>query len=112
MTSDVRGPFVVDFAKFGGPVYVGRALGKQARSRLGLDRVDAEGLAVVVRIPPTTFSVNSSFFLGLFGPSIRSAGTREEFLRRYTFEMDEERFKESVDASIDRALFENGLLLS
>jgi hypothetical protein len=101
---------LVDFDALGGPVYVGRARGQQVRAQLKLDEADRDNKNVTVRIPNSTFSINSSFFLGLFGPSIRAAKSREAFLARFSFSCDA-RFWESIDAGIERALFENTILL-
>ena len=60
----------IDFAKLGGPVYVGRANGAAVRALLKLDALDAHDDPVIVSVPEGTYSVNSSFFLGMFGPSI------------------------------------------
>lgn len=55
------------------------------RSDAKLERLDVGDEDVRVLIPPDTFSVTSSFFLGMFGDSIRRLG-KEAFLRKYTFE--------------------------
>jgi hypothetical protein len=76
---------VLDFAKFGGPVYVGRDNGIEARKRFKVHRYDTRGSQVTVRIPNETYSVNSSFFLGLFGDSFKRFGTKETFMAHYNF---------------------------
>jgi hypothetical protein len=80
-------PISIDLARFNSPgirVYAGRPRGEAARSEAGLDEADTKGEMVEVRVPPDLFSINSSFFLGMFGDSIRNLG-EEEFRRRYTF---------------------------
>lgn len=102
---------VVNFAAFGGPVFVGRDKGIAARQKASLDEIDKKADAiVVVKIPDDTYSVNSSFFLGLFGKSIRKAGSREAFLKKFHFQMPDI-LSETVESGIERALFEKGLLL-
>jgi hypothetical protein len=76
----------VDFAKFGGPVFVGRDNGLEARKRFKIFRYDGEPEQVTVRIPQDTYSVNSSFFLGLFGMSLKHFGSKERFLEHYKFD--------------------------
>ena len=101
---------IVDFSNLGGPVYSGRAKGELARATLNLDAFDRKLAQVIVRIPEDTYSVTTSFFLGLFGESIRKAGSREAFLRRYHFEMPDV-FKSTFDTCIVRALQAQSALL-
>lgn len=100
---------LIDFNKFGGPVYVGRANGMRARKRIGADNLDQLNDVVVVRIPDSTYSVNSSFFLGLFGPSLERFGTREEFMRHYKIEAPSH-IAASLVTVIDRTLAGRGRL--
>ena len=100
----------LNFSDLGGPVYVGRDRGEAARVKWKLDDADARDERFVVTIPDGTFSINSSFFLGLFGKSIKKAGSREAFLSRYQF-VGEARFREKIDEAIERALFEGKTLL-
>lgn len=76
---------IIDFKNIEGPVYTGRDRGERLRLQLKLDALDAEGRLVRVVIPEETYSISSSFFLGLFGPSIIKSGSRELFLERYKF---------------------------
>lgn len=78
--------FVIDFNKIEGPVYTGRDRGEQLREKLGLDQIDLRHESVAVIIPSTTYSISSSFFLGLFGPSVVSYGSAEKFYEAYKFE--------------------------
>lgn len=104
-------PLVIDFANLGGPVYIGREKGEAARKKLHLEILDSDKeMSAIVTIPATTYSINSSFFLGLFGPSIRAAGTREAFLNKFTFKCSTEEMK-SVESGIQRALLEHSYLL-
>lgn len=75
---------LIDFNNLGMPVFTGRARGQESRKRLGLDNLPAEEV-VDVRIPEDVYTITSSYFLGLFGPSVRSAGSREKFLERFKF---------------------------
>jgi hypothetical protein len=77
---------IIDFKTLGGPVYSGRPRGAALRERLDLDNLDEDQSAVVnVSVPDSTYSMTSSFFLGLFGPSVARAGTREKFFGKYNF---------------------------
>ena len=99
----------IDFSRLGGPVYVGRANGAQARQRLKIDALDAEDGTVRVLIPDQTYAVNSSFFLGLFGPSLVRFDSREAFLNHYDFQAPEH-VLETLKLVIDRALASRGKL--
>lgn len=100
----------IDFSKLGGPVYVGREKGARVRERFDLDRVDDEPTKVKVIIPAETFSLNSSFFLGLFGKSVKAAGDAQIFFEKYLFDIPEH-LRESIERSVSRALFEKKSLL-
>lgn len=78
---------VIDLSEFrteGVLVFAGRDRGMDVRRKAGLDDVDKQERCVEVRIPDDTFSLTSSFFLGLFGDSVRMLG-EELFRQRYTF---------------------------
>lgn len=94
---------VIDLAKYNGPVYTGRARGELLRESLHLDAMDAEGTPVRVLVPTETYTVSSSFFLGLFGPSVVKAGSKEAFYNRYNFQAPSF-LKEVMDGYVARAL--------
>ena len=96
-------PVTIDFAKIEGPVYTGRDRGERLRTDLHLDAVDASGDIVEVMIPATTYTISSSFFLGLFGPSVVNAGSKEAFYTRYHFQSPSF-LREVVDSYVSRAL--------
>ncbi len=70
-------------------ILAGRERGYRARAAEGLDAVDRRKGEVQVRVvvPEEVYSINSSFFLGLFEKSIVTLG-EDEFKRRYLFEGD------------------------
>lgn len=81
---------VVDLSQWsssGSRVFSGRDRGREVRAQAELNRLDTEGDQVTVRVPPETFSITSSFFLGMFGQSVRALG-ESEFRRRYQFDID------------------------
>lgn len=76
----------IDFTSLGGPVYSGRPRGAAIRHKFLLDEVDRDAAAKVeVSLPENTYSMTSSFFLGLFGPSVVKAGSSEAFFRKFHF---------------------------
>jgi hypothetical protein len=93
----------IDFAKIEGPVYTGRLRGEQLRDELELDRLDEAADTVDVRIPESTYTISSSFFLGLFGPSVVKAGSPEAFYSHYRFQSPAF-LKEVMDSYVRRAL--------
>lgn len=74
----------VDFSKIEGPVYTGRDRGEALRTKWKLDELERGDEVVLVVIPDSTYTVSSSFFLGLFGPSVRSLGM-DKFWKKFQF---------------------------
>jgi hypothetical protein len=66
-------------------VFAGRDRGKKVRDSSRLDELERECDTICVVVPEDVFSINSSFFLGMFGPSIARLG-EIEFRRRFQFE--------------------------
>ncbi len=86
-------------------VLSGRDRGIECRKQFALDRVDKGTDTVEVIIPPSIYSLNTSFFLGLFGDSVRKL-TKSKFLEKYHFEGDPVHLT-TVQEGIDRALKES-----
>jgi len=101
-------PKVIDFSKFNGPVYTGRERGVRLRAELNLDAADTSANVVDVVIPDGTYTVTSSFFLGLFGPSVVSAGSKDRFYQRYRF-VAPSFLRPEMDGYVARALQEKNL---
>ncbi|WP_143613280.1 hypothetical protein [Thiohalospira halophila] len=101
----------IDLKNHGGPVFAGRERGKKVREAVKLEDIDRdESKKVKVVIPDDTYSINSSFFLGLFGDSIRHAGSKDSFLRKFEFYAPGH-FRPKIESYISRALFERRGLL-
>ncbi|KAF7777023.1 hypothetical protein PMAN_a2229 [Pseudoalteromonas marina] len=94
---------VINFNELPGRIYAGRPNGRQARNLFKLETLDKDGESVEVRFPTNAKSISSSFFLGMFGDSIRYAGTREKFYSLYRFNANEQ-IKKQIDKAIERAL--------
>ncbi len=88
-------------------IFSGRDSGKSARIRLEVERAERADERITVRIPPDALAVNLSFFLGLFGPSVRKYGA-EGFRHIYTFEGKPVHLK-SVEEGIRKALLEGSI---
>jgi hypothetical protein len=91
-------------------VFAGRERGKYWRERFGLDALDASPDPVRVIIPLDIVSLNISFFLNLFGKSIRTLG-RQEFIAHYIFESDPV-LRPLIDQGIEQALKRSSALPS
>lgn len=65
-------------------VLSGRNDGYEARKRLEIDRLDGDNTSVTVSISTQVYSINPSFFLGLFGNSIKELG-EIRFREKYKF---------------------------
>jgi len=68
-------------------VFAGRERGKYWRKQFHLDELDKIEETVEVIIPDDIISLNISFFLNLFGKSVRTLG-REGFVAHYHFKSD------------------------
>jgi len=82
-------------------VFAGRDRGTTARKATNLDALDRSAELVEVHIPPETFAMNSSYFLAMFGESIRTLGA-EGFKKKYRFTGKD--IKETIDSGIKDAL--------
>lgn len=101
---------VIDLSKHGGPVYAGRPKGKGTRDKYDLDSADKQNISIKIIVPEKTYTINSSFFLGLLGASIRCAGTREGFYDKFKIEAPD-RFLVKFDEYVSRALHEKQPIL-
>lgn len=73
-----------------------------------MDKLDETENQVTVRIPQDTISFNSSFFLGMFGKSVRKLGL-SEFEKKFIFDCDEGHLEDIEDGK-ERALLESDVL--
>lgn len=87
----------------------GRDLGEKQRKKFNLDLEDgAEGL-VEVLVGEKILFVSSSFFLGMFGDSVRKFGSKDEFYKKYKF-VCKDIALDSIDEAATEALKKNGAL--
>lgn len=93
------------YEKYNEKVLAGRPEGKEYRAHLNLDNIDKTSDVVEVIIPEYFFSLNSSFFLGCFGPSVRNLG-EQSFREKYVFTCDSA-LKKGIEDGISRALNES-----
>jgi hypothetical protein len=87
----------------------GRDAGLAARERFRIGKLDSAEGTVEVVIPDAVFSLNTSFFLGLFGESVRALGP-EAFRRKYQFVCDETVHRATIERGIVKALKDQSVL--
>ncbi len=80
---------IIDLSNHDGPAYIGRPKGEKIRRLYKLDKIDKSEQSVLVKIPENTYSITSSFFLALFGDSIRYAGSQNDFYKKFEFKANE-----------------------
>lgn len=85
----IMSTITVDLSAVSGPVYSGRDRGEALRTRFRIDSLENEAETVDVVIPDSTFTVSSSFFLGLLGPSVRKCGSVDKFESKFRFKAPE-----------------------
>lgn len=93
------------FKKYNEKVLAGRKEGKEYRNELNLDYYDQSNDTIEIKIPEYFFSINSSFFLGCFGKSVRNLGEKR-FREKYIFLCDFA-LKKGIEDGISRALNES-----
>lgn len=93
---------LADHRRDGAAVFSGRQYGSDLRRSLNLDVHDQDLETIEVVVPDGTLSLNSSFFLGLFGPSVRKFGA-EGFKEKYLFNCPA-RIQTNINTGIRRAL--------
>lgn len=81
---------------------VGRELGSSIREILDLDSIDKNNEIVIIKIPDNIFCMTSSFFIGLFGPSIIKLD-KYRFMYKYKFECNKMIY-ETIEDGINRSL--------
>lgn len=82
----------------------GRPSGENARRHFKLDSLDKSDDRAEVSVPDDLYSVNLSFFLGMFGPSVRKIGA-EGFREKYVFK-GRPIHQKTVEEGISRAVAE------
>lgn len=95
---------VIDLTPLGGRVYVGRPNGEAARRHFKIELLEESGsFPIEVIFPDSARTITSSFFLGMFGNSVRVAGTQEAFLNRFKFKANS-RIENEIKVAIQEAL--------
>ncbi|WP_194442784.1 hypothetical protein [Pseudoalteromonas simplex] len=93
----------IDFTNIAGRIYAGRPNGIKAREFFNVNALDSEEANIQVIFPDNARSISSSFFLGMFGESIRRAGSKEEFMEHFEFRANPH-IREQISKVVDRAI--------
>ena len=93
-----------DFRQKGIGVISGHSKGEWARAQANLDKEDSNDQSVLIKVPDDVLIVNSSFFLGMFAPSISTLGV-DSFNNKYDINCSERILKHWKEA-VSRVLLE------
>lgn len=84
-------------------VLSGRELGTDMRKYFELDKKDLNKEKYEVIFPKNIVSITTSFFLALFGKSVRHMETKDKFISKYNFD-ENKNLKSNIDDGISDAL--------
>ena len=84
-------------------VLSGRELGDNIRKRFKLDELDNDEKKYEIIFPENIISISTSFFLALFGESVRKCGSKERFEDKYLFNVNSS-LKSNINDGITDAL--------
>jgi hypothetical protein len=96
---------MIDLNEFKSPesrVYSGQDRGQTVRRKLNIRKIEEEYETIEIKIPTNTISVNTSFFLGFLGESVRQLGARN-FKIKYVF-VCSDIIMNDIEIGIERAL--------
>ena len=77
---------LLNFRSNGSKIFSGRDKGIDARKKLKLNELDSQEQKIEVIVPKDTWSINSSFFGGLFESSIINL-KEDGFRKKYIFKL-------------------------
>lgn len=66
-------------------VLYGKELGTDMRKYFELDEKDSNNEKYEVIFPKNIISIMTSFFLAMFGESVKNIGTKDKFISKYNF---------------------------
>lgn len=98
----------VDLQNLTGRVFVGRSNGRLAREHFKLDNSNEKINTIRFVIPKDTISVNSSFFLGLFGPDVQRIGDFDRFFEYVDISGVDARYEKQLQLAVKRTLSSSG----
>ncbi len=84
-------------------VLSGRELGDNIRKKFNFDELDNSEEKYEIIFPTNIISISTSFFLALFGESVRKCGSKEKFEDKYLFNVSSS-LKSNINDGITDAL--------
>ncbi len=102
---------IIDFESFrstSSKVFSGRDRGNLIRKELKLEALVEENEKITIIVPSDIYSINTSFFLGLFGTIVRKLGEKI-FREKFMFSCLDTIF-DDINEGIDRALKEKSVI--
>ena len=84
-------------------VLAGRDSGEELNRILNLNDIEKKYKRILIKIPNYVYSFNSSFFLGMFGETVKKLG-RDKFKDKYIFETNNDSVRANIEDGINEAL--------
>lgn len=84
-------------------ILCGKTFGIQVRKKMKLDDIDKTEEQVTITIPDDIWSLNPSYFIGVFEKSIHYLG-EENFRKKYLFQCSNDFIKENIEQEIEDIL--------
>ena len=84
-------------------VLSGRELGDNLRKNFKLNELDNNDKQYEIVFPENIISISTSFFLAMFGESVRKYGSKEKFEDKYIFNVNNN-MKSNINDGINDAL--------
>lgn len=81
----------------------GRDLGYKQRKHHKIDKLEEINEQLEIDIDPKIIFMSSSFFLGMFGDSVRKCGTKEKFKEKFIFKANSQ-LNNNIEDGINDAL--------
>ena len=82
-------------------VLSGRDLGNQIRKYFKLSECDNDTFQYEIVFPKNIISISTSFFLAVFGESVRKCSSKEKFEEKYVFNVNSNLKKNINDGIVD-----------
>lgn len=81
----------------------GRELGYKQRKHFKIDKIEDDYDKIEIIIDEKILFMSSSFFLGMFGESVRKCGTKEKFKEKFIFKANSQ-LDNNIEDGINDAL--------
>ncbi len=94
--------YMKEFLEEGSKALAGRNMGEIKRKLINLEDLEKQNEIIEIIFPDDLLSLNTSFFLGFFTPSIRLL-KKDGFLKKYIF-TGPEKINSTIEKGIIRAL--------